>query len=216
MMLKRDANIETQPAPVKVSRSLLIAELHGVTRSLVLSLGSHEFAHRPGASGPPRGFVAGGFRSARSVPAAPRARRLPAVGARVDRVRVRAPAPMPAPPRRPAAASRAPMRRRIICWRRRSRGVGWPGSSSARIDDRRGEQRRLLRRRDPPPTCGSTCAPPPRRRRCRRPTRSRSDTARGSAASTAPPRAGARSAARAPCGSDSSTATDRGSWRAAA
>ena len=40
----------------------------------------------------------------------------------------------------------APMRRMIICWRRRSRGDRMAGIEQARIDDRRGEQRRFRRR----------------------------------------------------------------------
>ena len=91
-----------------------------------------------------------------------------------------------------------------------------PGVEQARIDDRAREQRGFLRAELRGGLLESTSARPLRRRRCRRPTRSRSDTARGCAACSAPLRAGARSTARGACESGSSTATGTDSWRAAA
>ena len=67
-----------------------------------------------------------------------------------------------------------------------------PGFSSRGLTIAAGEQRRLRRDRASPPADESTRAPPLRRRRCRRPTRSRSGTARGCASSSARPRAAAR------------------------
>ena len=75
--------------------------------------------------------------------------------------------------------------------RRRVRGTVDP-----RVDDRAGQQRGFLGRQRRWPACRSTCATRPPPRRFRRPTRSRSGKSRGCAVSSAPPRAGARSAAR--------------------